>query len=519
TGQYELSSQKPEITTYYSQQLNDKLFYVLNYENAYIVISANKKYTPIKAFSFNSRVNTKETQQEIGMIDILKADYKNFNSFLIKTPGAITENKNKWEILLNEKLNLKSTSDQTFGPYLSSVYGQTWYYENGNPVYTTNYYTPNHNPVGCVALTFTEVMRYYEWPRKGTGSYSYSDNSGSTTGSFQANFEEDYYNWSLIPDEYKGQETSDEQRSQLGRLAFHAAVSVNMEFESNGSTSNINRIPHAASSFFRYSAEYLEKSESNFWTTLDSNMHNMLPAQLAVYTSSGAGHAIVCDGIQYIGNEKYYHLNMGWWGDDNGWYQIHESFNAGGYSNVTAAVLNMKPIPEIDDSPKFNYEDKTVALEWYYSNKIVPENFELQIKKGTDDWLTHTDTITTNEYIFQADDDYDYSIRIRAKVNNEWVENSWSNIISFGPDDFNTQGNEEFTIYPSVPTDKIKVSYKNLPGSTVRIYDLCGKLVYNNSNIITQEEFSVDISGCSKGFFILQIVNDTEKKAAKFLKL
>ncbi|MEA2042354.1 MAG: Spi family protease inhibitor, partial [Bacteroidota bacterium] len=51
TGQYELSSQKPEITTYYSQQLNDKLFYVLNYENAYIVISANKKYTPIKAFS------------------------------------------------------------------------------------------------------------------------------------------------------------------------------------------------------------------------------------------------------------------------------------------------------------------------------------------------------------------------------------------------------------------------------------------------------------------------------------
>ncbi len=515
----DIISQTPNILEIFSEKTNDLLFYVLNYPEAYLVISADKSFTPLKAFSFNSKLNTVKNTNELQMIDILKSDYEDFKKYLSKNPEIAFENQQKWNSLLANNTSFKTTKDQTYGPYLESIYGQTWYYENGNPVYTTNYFTPNHNPVGCVALTFTEIMQYYKWPRIGIGSHSYTDNYGSTTGTFQANFEEAYYNWSLVLDKYKGIATTDNQRSQLGKISFHAAVSVNMEFESSGSTSNINKIPNAANSHFRYVADYKEKEASDFWQVLDSNLHKGIPAQFSIYTSGGAGHAIVGDGIQYIGSEKYYHLNMGWWGDDNGWYQIHQSFNAGGYTIIDAAVLNMVPVPELDDTPVFNYEDKTVEMKWYYTEKIVPENYEMQVKTGTADWQSYTDTITLKSFLFQADDENEYSIRIRAKVNNEWKDNSWSNTISFGPDDFVKKGDEELTLYPTVASDNLKVSYAGLPGSKIQIFDLLGKLIYETHEEILSEEYNINVSTFETGIYILQTVNETEKKASRFLKL
>ncbi len=515
----DIISQTPNILEIFSEKTNDLLFYVLNYPEAYLVISADKSFTPLKAFSFNSKLNTVKNTNELQMIDILKSDYEDLKKFLSKNPEIAFENQQKWNSLLANNTSFKTTKDQTYGPYLESIYGQTWYYENGNPVYTTNYFTPNHNPVGCVALSFTEIMQYYKWPRIGIGSHSYTDNYGSTTGTFQANFEEAYYNWSLVLDKYKGIATTDNQRSQLGKISFHAAVSVNMEFESSGSTSNINKIPNAANSHFRYVADYKEKEASDFWQVLDSNLHKGIPAQFSIYTSGGAGHAIVGDGIQYIGSEKYYHLNMGWWGDDNGWYQIHQSFNAGGYTIIDAAVLNMVPVPELDDTPVFNYEDKTVEMKWYYTEKIVPENYEMQVKTGTADWQSYTDTITLKSFLFQADDENEYSIRIRAKVNNEWKDNSWSNTISFGPDDFVKKGDEELTLYPTVASDNLKVSYAGLPGSKIQIFDLLGKLIYETHEEILSEEYNINVSTFETGIYILQTVNETEKKASRFLKL
>ncbi len=515
----DIISQTPNILEIFSEKTNDLLFYVLNYPEAYLVISADKSFTPLKAFSFNSKLNTVKNTNELQMIDILKSDYEDLKKYLSKNPEIAFENQQKWNSLLANNTSFKTTKDQTYGPYLESIYGQTWYYENGNPVYTTNYFTPNHNPVGCVALTFTEIMQYYKWPRIGIGSHSYTDNYGSTTGTFQANFEEAYYNWSLVLDKYKGIATTDNQRSQLGKISFHAAVSVNMEFESSGSTSNINKIPNAANSHFRYVADYKEKEASDFWQVLDSNLHKGIPAQFSIYTSGGAGHAIVGDGIQYIGSEKYYHLNMGWWGDDNGWYQIHQSFNAGGYTIIDAAVLNMVPVPELDDTPVFNYEDKTVEMKWYYTEKIVPENYEMQVKTGTADWQSYTDTITLKSFLFQADDENEYSIRIRAKVNNEWKDNSWSNTISFGPDDFVKKGDEELTLYPTVASDNLKVSYAGLPGSKIQIFDLLGKLIYETHEEILSEEYNINVSTFETGIYILQTVNETEKKASRFLKL
>ncbi len=518
--QTELIKYKPETILVTSKKTGDNLFYILNYKNAFLIVSANKKHIPIKAFSFKNKFifNNKNTKQN--MLNILINDYENFNLFLNKNRKYIALNNNKWKKQLlpyNKNIN-----DEVIGPLLSSEYGQLKPKDaNGNYITVTNYFTPNHYSVGCVAITLTELLQYYEWPRKGTGSYSYTDNYGSSTGTYSVNFEEKYNNWSLILDKYKDVESNESQRKELGRLAFHAATSINMDYEYNGSTSNINRIPNAAKNYFRYISEYKTKSESDFWEILDANLHQGIPAQFAIYTSSGAGHAVVGDGIKYVGDEKYYHLNMGWWGNVNAWYQIHQSFNAGGYTNITAAVLNMIPIPELDTKPKIDFENKTASLKWYYTEKIPAQNFELQIKKGVADWETLTDTFTTSfSYIFKADsNDKDYTFRIRAKVHDTWYDNSWSNSIKIKQTDFIPKGKEELTLLPSlVLNNKLKVSYNNLKGSTIKIFDLKGEVIFQTNERIQTEEYNIDVSNLQTGIYILQVINTDEKVTSKFFK-
>lgn len=517
--QIQLLNTKPEIQAIPSKKTDKNLFYILNYKNAFIIVSANKKYIPIKAFSFENNFNIKNTHSKINMLDILISDYEEYNAFLNKNKTAILDNQNKWQQLLSSK-KIKNVTDEVIGPLLSSEYGQLKPKDiNGNYITVTNYFTPNNYSVGCVAITLTELLQYYEWPRKGEGSFSYTDNYGSSNGTYSANFAEKYYNWTEILDKYKNVASTDAQRKELGRLAFHAATSVSMDYEYNGSTSNINRIPNAAKQYFRYIAEYKTKSANDFWQVLDDNLHDSIPAQFAIYTSLGGGHAVVGDGIKYIGAEKYYHLNMGWWGSTNGWYQIHQTFNAGGYTNITAAVLNMVPIPELDNKPKIDFENKTATLKWYYTKKVPAQNFELQIKIGVNEWETLTDTFTTSfSYEFKADATNNYSFRIRAKVHNNWYDNNWSNIVNVKQSDFEVKGEEKLTLFPNVVDSHIKISYKNLEGSSIRIFDLMGNIVFQSYDEITKEEQNINIPNFKSGIYILQVINNEDKVFCKFFK-
>ena len=61
--------------------------------------------------------------------------------------------------------------------------------------------------VGCVATAMTQVMHYWEWPRKGMGSHEYVDVKGCGQ-KLSSNFEEHIYDWPNILDSYKGNYTS-----------------------------------------------------------------------------------------------------------------------------------------------------------------------------------------------------------------------------------------------------------------------------------------------------------------------
>ncbi len=88
----QLLYQIPKVEKIFSEGSDELLFYVLNYQSAYLVISADKEYSPVKAFSFSSNLNIAKQDSDIRMIDILKSDYDNFVSFLSENPDAGIEN-------------------------------------------------------------------------------------------------------------------------------------------------------------------------------------------------------------------------------------------------------------------------------------------------------------------------------------------------------------------------------------------------------------------------------------------
>lgn len=199
-----------------------------------------------------------------------------------------------------EAMGMPSISDVRVAPMVLSEWGQTWVcYESW---YCFNYYTPNHWPCGCVATAMAQLMRYHQHP----GSYVWS-------------------NMPLRPEENCGSVTQT-QRMAMGELCYDAAESVDTTYGSGGSGAEIWKVRNALPNDFGYS-NAIEGWDNNYDLSgpglngmVNPNLDAGFPALLGV-TGDGA-HAVVTDGYGYNGSTLYHHLNMGWYGADDAWYNL-----------------------------------------------------------------------------------------------------------------------------------------------------------------------------------------------------
>ena len=133
------------------------------------------------------------------------------------------------------------------------------------------------------------------------------------------------------------------QQQAVGELLYHAAVALRSDFEAYGTGAYPSYIPSVLSTYFNYSSgSYESKSLASTWySKIKSSIDDGKPVFYAMWESNwGNGHAVVCDGYRN-GNEI--HLNLGWSGYANAWYNI-DSVNASGYSwTLHGGVFNITP--------------------------------------------------------------------------------------------------------------------------------------------------------------------------------
>lgn len=247
--------------------------------------------------------------------------------------AASSPAREKWRQLMGRirALRLTSISDPRVSPLVQSRWDQKTEEDSGLALY--NYYTPpgpdgsaNNHYCGCVATALAQIMRYHSYPTTGVGTPLFSIKvcgSPTTRRLRGGDGRGGPYNWSsmvLVPN----YAVTQAQRQAIGALCHDAGVAVGMDYCSNGSGAYVSGLSQTLKSTFRYGnavgyVGYGVDTDLMINTNLDAG----LPVFLAILESGeSVGHAIVCDGYGYNWSTEYHHLNLGWSGSSDAWYNL-----------------------------------------------------------------------------------------------------------------------------------------------------------------------------------------------------
>ena len=296
-------------------------------DDGYIVVSSDDQITPVLAYSFECSFNMNNMSPgQAGYLNY----YSECNDRANKTDADLAEkNRAEWNYLLTYDPQAKATRDVVTSPLLMDgiVWEQGWPFNSQCPAMTNSYH--NHAPVGCVATATCHVMKYWNWPASGSGSYTHSSMQNGGNGNITVNFANQTYDWYSMPDDPPTTENP-----EIGKICYHVGVAVKMMWEADGSGSQTYNIPTALKTYFKYATDikYVSKAASwfNAESYTDEEWRSLLKSQIdqkypMVYsgTSTTTGHAWNCDGYQINGSEEKFHMKWGWGaGDGSGFYTL-----------------------------------------------------------------------------------------------------------------------------------------------------------------------------------------------------
>lgn len=301
--------------------------------SGHVLISAWDEFSPVMLYSLTSefvpsRVSTPSSPESW----IIPEMYATYQQIIVKRSElkkkivyAETPVGQAWAWLRAETFSptLKNgATAKNVGPLLTTVWDQ------GDPY---NWYTPpaqgcSHTLTGCVATATAQLMKYWNWPEMGEGSFSYPWN-GQT---LSANFEHRLDWTNMIDNPYWW--GNDTQKSAVARLMVDVGIASEMDYDCSSSGSKIVTAGAALATHFRYKRGYprTHRDHPTDWFDLFRTEFDADPPRpiLFALNSSGGGHAVVVDGYQTGATNKV-HLNMGWSGSWNAWYDITNNFATG----------------------------------------------------------------------------------------------------------------------------------------------------------------------------------------------
>lgn len=217
---------------------------------------------------------------------------------------------------------------------------------------------------GCVATAMAQVMKYYSYPSVGYGSISYTSETNKIH--VRHDFNSVQFKWDEMLDDYNGMFNS-EQANAVAELMYSCGVSVKMDYgtsEQGGSGAYQNDLVTAFVDNFGYdqNAAFMARSYCS-----NEDWHNLLirelnegrPVNYGGQSIRDGGHSFVFDGYRTSEGNIYpdYHVNWGWKGACNGYYQIadlHPVENGqhattGGFNSSQQMTIGIKPDDAVDD--------------------------------------------------------------------------------------------------------------------------------------------------------------------------
>lgn len=383
-------------------------------DKAFVVVSSDTQFTPVLGYSDTSFDS-----------DNLPA---NFRWWLARITASM---KNGY---VSSYTPTRSTSS---GSYLcTALWGQENPYNQNCPKsFGRRLYT------GCVATAMSQIMYYYKYPATGSGTdctYTVVRSSSNKGTTYPRSFN-NTYDWSNMIDDYTSQGTPAQQQA-VATLMFDAGTAVHMQYASDGSGAYTNDAASAFVENFGYdslSVNYLTRlyySDEEWMDIIDNEISNGRPILYSgVDATTSGGHAFVFDGIDGKG---YVHINWGWDGAANGFYDIADlepnadilSSSTGYHFNLYQdMVIGLKNHANADAEDKYHSQwvsDSIIAYTSPAKNILSIEladmwNMDYQTFEGTINVLfinQSTGDTTVYNYLNTKDDgsiEYGYGYTLR----------------------------------------------------------------------------------------------------------
>lgn len=343
---------KGEIT--FSQES----YYVFPNANSkgFTIVSGDDRLPEIVGYS--SQGSYDENNLPEGFVSFMEA-YQNLYNKVNSGDAEALKNLAEIKAWRNKK-NASAETSSAVAPLLGNIeWDQTSPYNNMCPRYDSVHVAAT----GCVATAMAQVMAYYKYPKQLKADIPGYVNrwNGIPMEIPTITREEGIYDWdNMLPKYNKEANATQQQKDAVAKLMYHCGAAVKMSY---GPESAAAVSATKLAKYFGYDADLMmDLSRSSF--TLDKWMQ-IIDTELAAGRpvlyggqASDGGHQFICDGID---GEGLYHINWGWSGSQNGYFDLSllnpEKGGTGsgnsteGYNRSCSITIGIAPDNGVVDAP------------------------------------------------------------------------------------------------------------------------------------------------------------------------
>lgn len=259
----------------------------------------------------------------------------------------------------------------SIGPLIVTAWGQDYPY---NIMAPDDNCDSGYTLTGCVATAWAQLMRYWRWPQHGTGSHSYDWNGQTLSVAF-----DEVYDWDNMP-AFINSSSGQAEKDAVSLLIYHAGIAAEMDFGCAASSSSAWAY-EILDVYFGYKTtmqfhDRIDYADSEWLALFKSELDGDPPRLVifSIFEAGSGGHEVVVDGYQNDGTNLV-HINFGWEGYDDGFYNITSNFSAGGYTWLANDQYIVTGIEPANNPP----------VVWVDAVQTVEEGVRVQLTGSADD--------------------------------------------------------------------------------------------------------------------------------------
>lgn len=305
TANFAITRQSTDLTLVHTafSDRGEACYYIFNVgETGFVIFAADDRYRPVIGYSDEGNFDINDMAPALA--DYLEGIRQGVMT-ATQSPTARASVAADWD-MLEKTGRMVSRHGGKDAEYLV----QTKWNQN----YPYNYYCPTATGgpggrcyAGCVATAASQVMKYWDHPKQGTGSYCYVHN---TYGQLCADFGATTYDWDNMPVSVSAS-SSQTYIQAIALLQYHVGISVDMNYSPTGSGAVTNTLTVKMPTYFQYTNAMTVHERKDY--THEGYMELMINSfdMRWPVVHAGGGHAYVFDGYD---DYDQIHMNWGWGG-------------------------------------------------------------------------------------------------------------------------------------------------------------------------------------------------------------